>query len=722
MIVPGSPHAFMLAAAADPLDNMLAIGHSVRMRKSVTPSLSRTTGTAAADRKKATISMWLKRGSLTNRHVIYSVNPAGGAGSANQLTMLFEDSGGSGNGDFLVANNAATNRSTTAQFRDPSSHFHFHQQFDTTQATAADRVKTWINGVLDTSINMGQDMALNSDTPFGQASVLEYFGSKNAGGLEFDGYFADIYCLVGQSLPPTSFGLFHPRTNQWRPKQFTGTYGVKDYHLDLSDGSAATAAALGADRSGNGNNWTPTNISVTAGVTNDWLLDTPTNNFCTWNSLVPSAGTLTDGALTTAGLAMGTQSALAFNAYWEITADAVGVTAGTITGPGGTASVVSVPNAKTFGFRITPAGALDYINITDVGAWTSIVTGIISAFPYSTGAACTANFGQRTFAGTIPTGFKSPCTKNLPKPTTLAKSTNSFVAVVDSGANVQATLAAARSGWTNYIEIFKRREAVEGWRWRFASDLANYLDSSSTAAKAAFPSLTGASYVGYALRVSPSYGVATGTFVHVNGVADTITDALGQIRKMILLKREDATSDWLVYHPDLTAGKLLYLNLTSAETVDASISTVLSNGFVAAAALASGTYRWIALAEAEGFLKCVKWVANESPDGPFSADGFMPQLMICKPSNLTGAYSGWMLVDGLRMPYNAINPAAVANQPNTTAAEGTREGGSWQSSGLDFFSNGIKIRNNNGEMNGTISDTIVGVTIAAFPFRYANAR
>ena len=75
-----------------------------------------------------------------------------------------------------------------------------------------------------------------------------------------------------------------------------GTSGIPQYilnlfYLDFSDNSAATATTLGKDRSGNDNNFTPSNFSVSSGPGNDSLPDTPSNNFCTMNPLVPTPST-----------------------------------------------------------------------------------------------------------------------------------------------------------------------------------------------------------------------------------------------------------------------------------------------------------------------------------------------------------------------------------------------------------------------------------------------
>jgi hypothetical protein len=92
-----------------------------------------------------------------------------------------------------------------------------------------------------------------------------------------DGYLADIHFIDGQALTPTSFGAFDATTGVWNPIAYSGSYGTNGFHLPFSDNSAATATTLGKDTSGNGNNWTPNNLSVTAGAGNDSLVDSPTN-------------------------------------------------------------------------------------------------------------------------------------------------------------------------------------------------------------------------------------------------------------------------------------------------------------------------------------------------------------------------------------------------------------------------------------------------------------
>ena len=183
---------------------------------------------------------------------------------------------------------------TTAVYRDPSSWYHVVYALDTTQATASNRVKMYINGVQITSFSSSTYPTQNLDT-YANSTVAHYhnvFGSSYLSTTyACDQYLAEINFIDGQALTPSSFGKTNAVTGQWIPKKYGGTYGTNGFYLKFADASAATAAAIGKDSSGNGNNWTPNNISVTSGVTYDSMTDVPTltsptvANYCTLNPL-----------------------------------------------------------------------------------------------------------------------------------------------------------------------------------------------------------------------------------------------------------------------------------------------------------------------------------------------------------------------------------------------------------------------------------------------------
>ena len=410
MIVPGSVSP-MMAAAGDNSCESYQISRSVRFNSAQSKYLARTPA-SSGNRKTLTWSGWLKRSAMDSEQDFWNSSNATGNvrgyfrfNSANQL--------------LLSLNNPTLSFNSTSVYRDTSAHMHVHLQVDTTQAIASDRLKIWVNGVQVTAGTFNYP-ALNADTEYnigGQVHAIS--GSQPYVAEYFDGYISEVYFIDGQSLDASYFGFICPTTGQWRPKKYAGTYGTNGFYLDFSDNSAATAAALGADRSGNGNNWTLTNISVAAGAANDSLTDTTSNNFCTWDNIYPGDSVNTNGGLDAPGTARGTFDAGAMASYWEITANAVGVVGGVVSAAG-TANTVSVPNGSTYGFRYA-GGLLEYT--TDGATWTTIASGLTGQqFPYATGAVNSANFGQRPFGWALPPGYVTLCSKNLSGGDTVAVS------------------------------------------------------------------------------------------------------------------------------------------------------------------------------------------------------------------------------------------------------------------------------------------------------------
>jgi hypothetical protein len=350
------------------------------------------------------------------------------------------------------------NQKTSQVFRDVGAWFHLCFAADSTQATAADRIKIYINGVQVTSFSSSSYPTQNADGAV-NSTIAHDIGTEQVNSIYFNGYLADIYFIDGQALDPTSFGEFDATTGVWNPKAYTGSYGTNGFRLEFADNSAATATTLGKDTSGNGNNWTPNNLSVTAGAGNDSLVDVPTNgsqtdtgvggevrgNYATLNPLDVSSITLSNGNLqlvaSAAGYVRGTINA-AGKVYWEVTITTAGL--GGIIGimqPNG-----AFPYTNSNGYH---SGGTQYVNGSSVGSWgaswtTGNVIGIavdtdagtITAYKNGSSQGSKAisttvawmpwihsydgtnnvNFGQRAFAYTAPSGFKALNTANLPAP------------------------------------------------------------------------------------------------------------------------------------------------------------------------------------------------------------------------------------------------------------------------------------------------------------------
>ncbi|MRR50798.1 MAG: hypothetical protein EG825_07750 [Rhodocyclaceae bacterium] len=757
-MIPGAVHPHLMAGGH--WDSHYMIGHALRLRGA--QYLSRAFA-SAGDRTKWTLRFLVKKTKNGASQHLLSSNISGTTeteiffNSSDQLECHF--CGGPAEGLFQ----------TSRVFRDPGAWLDIVIVWDSNNATVGDRARCYINGDRVTSFT-----SYTNVTTAGKQSDLGQIGNVNVGrwiGASngyLDGNIAEVIYAPGQAYDGSYFGRICPEKGHWEPIKFSGSLaGTNAFFLDFSDGASQTT--LGYDKSGNGNHWTLSWNAVdtaSAGINYDWLTDTPTNNFCTFNPLRKWAGD-TDPALATylnAGCLntianvsgtlntayVGTLPVKSGKWYWEITLNGASVQ------EIGIADVSQFPSVTlgstgTWGYRpntgqkslngVTSAYAassttndvigvcLDIDNNTleflkqtgGVGAFVSLglITGLalpsIGSFaPFETHGNLTngvsLNCGQRPLKNTTPpAGSLDICAKNLPEPPVLPR--DIFKAVADSGANIQTSLAAARSGWSDYIEIFKRRDTTaEGWRWRFSDDTANYLDSSSTAAKAAFPALSGSSYGGYALRVGAAYGVATGRLSHTNGAADTVADGLATTRKLVILKNE-ANGSWFVYHPDLTAGKLLYLEQSANETTDATISGVNSSGFTVAAALATGTYRWISIAEKDGLVKLGKYSANASADGPFLSAGHRSAFHVIKC--MTGTTGNWRVADKARSPNNMATQRLWLN---LTSIEDT-------SSSVDLVSNGLKVRDGSGVNDANFSGaTYVYLSIGDLPLKYTNAR
>ena len=234
----------------------------------------------------------------------------------------------------------------------------------------------------------------------------------------------------------------------WQPIKYTGTYGTNGFYLNF--GNNASTTTLGYDTSGNSNNWTTNNISVTAGVTYDSMVDSPTvsgvsSNYCVMNPLwqgrtnAPTNGNLDYPA---SSVGIGTMDVSLFSSYWEITS--TGGTTTTSVYSTSAATTVGVTTGLTYGFRFNSStGALDYT--TNGSSFTSLATGLTSG-PYfvyvSTAASTTASFngGQRPFSYTPPTGFVALNTYNLPA-STITNGANYMAASTYTGTGATLTIS-----------------------------------------------------------------------------------------------------------------------------------------------------------------------------------------------------------------------------------------------------------------------------------------
>ncbi len=431
------------------------------------------TPSVESNRKTWTWSGWIKRSDLTRqKQLLFSVV----IDASTRFNMFLEGDQillfDRGSGTVGLTLRTGTTGTLFTAYRDPSSWFHLVVRIDTTQATSTNRAKIYINGAEietygDNPIypNQNTDTQVNSTlrTTLGTRGYFDVADPRDQD--YFDGYLADVHLIDGQALDPTSFGAFD-NNGVWQAAKYTGTYGTNGFHLDFSDNSSA--AALGADSSGNGNDFTVNNISVTAGAENDSLVDSPINstqtdtglggevsgNYCTLNPLhsIPVISLSTAVVLSNGNLdvttssdnreAVGTFGVSSGKWYYEVTQqDSGNFTNGVGWYKAGAERGESIyRDGGTFLFNGTSASygaswqssgdvigiALDIDNstisfykngVSQGDAKTDLSAGTYIPFVLIRKVSnLSVNFGQRPFAYPI-SGYKCLNTASLPEPT-----------------------------------------------------------------------------------------------------------------------------------------------------------------------------------------------------------------------------------------------------------------------------------------------------------------
>ena len=502
MIVPGSAHALLLASLAG-----YQIPYSLRFRYSNNASLSRTAGASPTNDKIYTWSGWIKLAYVAanpDYGILFSGYTA--SNDTGRLTIRIYNS-------TLQVGGWATNwRITSAVFRDPSAWYHVVIAFDTTNATANDRIKIYVNGTQITAFSTLNNPALNATTGLNNASTAMRLGldAPAASAYHFDGYMAEVNFIDGQALTPSSFGQTDSATGVWVAKKYSGTYGNNGFYLKFADASAATAAAIGKDSSGNGNNFTPSGISVTSGVTFDQMLDTPTLNYAVMNPLDLSGTAATFQWANLQVTRSGASFAQAYCSiqmssgkwYCEMTAgaDVANLSPGLITGTANAAAnrylgqdsftysydsdgrKVNNASYSLYGNSWTAGDIIGIILDADngklyfskngtvqnsgdpVAGTNAAFTGLTGPYRFvaavENGGICDFNFGQRAFSYTPPSGFKALNTTNLPTPSikkgslymdaTLRTGTGASASVSSLGFQPDLVWIKGRSGATDH--------------------------------------------------------------------------------------------------------------------------------------------------------------------------------------------------------------------------------------------------------------------------------
>jgi len=238
--------------------------------------LQRTMGTPTS-RKKFTISVWVKKSKVGSSNAQHIWN--GYYSTDNRLVIYFQASGADTLGLYNVVGGSATGfLLTNRKFRDPNAWYHIYYAVDTTQSTASDRIKLYVNGVQETSFSNDTYPSQNADLGYanGYTNYIGKYGGDTSS--QFDGAMSHFYYVDGSVIDIAQFGSTDSTTGEWKinTNPTISSYGTNGF-LILKDGNTIT------DQSPNSNNFT------VGGGTLTKTEDNPSNVFATWNPLARNA-------------------------------------------------------------------------------------------------------------------------------------------------------------------------------------------------------------------------------------------------------------------------------------------------------------------------------------------------------------------------------------------------------------------------------------------------
>ena len=728
-----------------------------------------------------TWSAWVKRVKLGVWPGVYlmSCNAQGDSGNTGIATLYFD------NNDKLKTyfDTSGTDNAASindAVYRDVSAWMHIVWQVD---AGNTDQ-KVWVNGVEQT--------VASGSKPVDFSYQMNKTGSKMVmGATAWDGvtshgdlYLAEVHYCDGQKYQASDFGETDSDTGQWIPKEVSGlTYGTNGCYLNFSDNSNTTDATLGKDSSGNSNNWTPNNFSVSAGVGNDSLEDTPTNNFATLNPLdgystvsydsyngcldfnisdnsaiglstmsIPTSGkwyaecTCTDVESTGFGIRE-TQFVSYSNSFetgilylyygktWKNNSEIETVTAisdGDIVG----CAVDRDNNTVQFSLNGTNVGNTIAMTTTDEYQWWVARGASSGGNPQGS-----VNFGQRAFSHQ-PSGFVGLCTNELPTPT-IKKGSDYFVTKTYSGTGSTQTITTGIDAdlvWVkrrNNTQYHILADTVRGAGHYFVSNnddassdggsqLINGFNSTGfqVGTESAVNNSSG-TYASWSWKESATAGFDIVTYTG-NATNRTIAHSLGVKPDFLVVKNRSSSGNWTAWHEDFDGNDLIYLDTDAVKS--SGITNVWNDTEPTSSVFSLGTSGGSNANGDDYIAYLFSSVKGYSKIGTYLGNGNANgPFVYCgfKPAYIlskridTTPNAYWNIFDTARDPYNS---GATADFKRLRVESDSAEATNHTNyTPPDILSNGFKIRHGRADLNYS-GKTFIFLAFAESPFKYANAR
>jgi hypothetical protein len=293
-----------------------------------------------------------------------------------------------------------------------------------------------------------------------------------------------------------------------------------------------------------------------------------------------------------------------------------------------------------------------------------------------------------------------------------------FDSVRGTGKNLSSNDSAAEDNWTStnagHVSAFNgtsfslsadtngnanyNGRSYFSWSWR-ASDSAAVTNTDGS--------------ITSTVSVNQTSGFSIFTYTGTGASTTTVGHGCSSEPKFVFIKNRSNVSGWVTYHTGAQAGLTLpnqaslILNGTNASANPASMG-YLSDGYFSNVNsttitlrdvnnannvnATSNNYVGYAFAEVKGFSKFGSYIGNKLDDGVFVYTGFKPAFILFK--NTVRTDQNWVLQDNKINSYNGSYNFLVPNS-NIAQASGS-------SVGVDFLSNGFKMRGSDDATNDDV--------------------
>lgn len=744
------------------------IDYSCRFNDDDSAALDNGGATAMDDYKIYTLSVWVKRCNLGIDATIIQ----GGADVNNNTFIRFN---ASDKIDWVHYDGGGVEHRliTTALYRDTTNWYHLFFRYDSTDGTAGDRQRMWVNGTEVTAFDTDDTPALNKTCDLG-GSLLNV-GCRVSNSLYMDGYMAEMYFIDATAMAVTSFGKF--KNGVWVPIEISPTYGAAGFYLDF-----ANSSDFGSDQSGNANDFTDVNLAV-----GDQVVDTPTENHCILNVLDKSlsGATLAEGSLkvTLGAAADGVRGTHAIPEtgkwYFELICSNSGFYGGicnqdfALDGDTGddadactfldNSTVAYVESANQVGYwAANPAGnAVGVcVNMDDLeihftnaaeGEQANVGFGATAGdiwFPYGGGNSdnATFDFGQSGFTLTPPIGYLALNTTNIALKNAYSSDvmnpTSGFETVLYTGDDGATQAITGANHQPNLVWIKNRSQADSHYLCDSIRGATNWLEPDTTDVEATdandgvssfdtdgftvmfnaldITNANGENYVAWCWLKNAAYGFDIQTYTGT-GSAHAENHDLGGTPELIITKeRTNDAGSWYVYHnaalnktdPETDFGQLQGTDAWADNIVVWNDTVPTSTQFTVGTDddVNGNTDTYVAY-----LWRSIEGFSKVfSYEGNNNADG---PFVYCgfRPKFVlvknADAVQSWIIFDSIRTTHNEIDDMLY---PDAASAEGTG------TDETDFLSNGFKLRSADSRTNDAV--TYVGIVFSETPGIYSNAR